>query len=450
MKKKKNFLKSHFCLALLFVGLFSFYQSHGQDQVTIKGLILNSTGIPIEGTSIGVVGKPQFGTTGGADGKFTLTVPANSVLAISCVGYISKNVEISQQKELIITLESVNSSLDEVVVVGYGTVKKTNLTGSVATISGSDLSKRQVGQTSMSLQGVASGVTVTQSTGQPGFDGGSIRIRGIGTLNNSAPLVLVDGVAMSINNVEVSSIESISILKDAASASIYGSRAANGVILITTKRGRTGQFNVSYNMYVGKQKATNLPDMIGGLDHMTMLNEAYTNSGLSPLFPTTYIEDYKTKKNSDPDNFPDVDWQKEVLKGNGLQTNHVLNLSGGNQNVRFFGSFGYLNQNGLLEGINFKRLYARINTSIRISPKFSGDFDMFLVNDKRQSVSDFPGAVGGAITASGAGLIFGMMNKLPAIQAAQYSNGLWAEGQNGVNPLAIIKMEVHGYKPEPL
>ena len=190
---------------------------------------------------------------------------------ISIVGYETREVPVRGRQSLQLTMQPVSSDLEDVVVVGYSTVKKVNLTGAVSSISGKEMAKRQVGQTSMALQGVAPGVTVTQSTGQPGVDGGSIRIRGIGTLNNSNPLVLVDGIVMSMNAVDVSSIESISVLKDAASSSIYGSRAANGVILITTKRGQKGKFAFSYDGYVGKQKPTDQIKMVNGLDHMLLL-----------------------------------------------------------------------------------------------------------------------------------------------------------------------------------
>lgn len=439
MKQQTTPLKKYCYSVLLVFCVLGFIQTHAQKKQLVSGIVLTTQGKPIQGATIGIVGTELQGTISGTNGGFLIDAPANAVLTVSSIGYLTKNIVISSQKEITVVLEASTLNLDDVVVIGYGTAKKANLTGAVSAISGSELEKRQVGQTSMSLQGMVPGVTVTQSTGQPGYDGGSIRVRGIGTLNNSDPLILVDGIAMSMNTIDPSSIASISILKDAASSAIYGSRAANGVILITTKRGKTGQFTISYDAYAGKQQATQMPRMVNGIDHIMMLNEAYTNAGLSPLFSNTYIEDYKTKKTTDPDHYPDVDWQKEVLKGNGLQTNHVASLSGGNEKVRFFGSLGYLNQNGLIEGVNYKRLFARLNTSVQIFPKLSGAFDVFMVNDDRKSVADFPGAAGGAITAASTGLIFGMMNKLPAIQAAQYTNGQWGEGQNGVNPVAIVK-----------
>ncbi|HMR85638.1 MAG TPA: TonB-dependent receptor plug domain-containing protein, partial [Niabella sp.] len=261
-------LKTYCCILLLLLGIFSFYTSLAQENLQVSGVVVNSQGTPVEGASIGVVENSLLGTISGADGKFMISVPGNATLTISSIGYVTRNIAVNNQRKITITLEATVSGMDEVVVIGYGTVKKVNLTGAVSSVSGEDLAKRQVGQTSMALQGVAPGVTVTQSTGQPGYDGGSIRIRGIGTLNNSDPLVLVDGIVMSMNNVDPSSIESISVLKDAASSAIYGSRAANGVILITTKRGKSGKFSVVYDAYVGKQDVTRSAKKVNGLDHI--------------------------------------------------------------------------------------------------------------------------------------------------------------------------------------
>ena len=432
-------MKRWYGLALLFLGLLSSVMLHAQEQQPVKGTVKNAQGEPVSGATVSILNDARTSVSTTGDGAFVIQAFAGATLIVSNVGYITQQVVVGKQVPLSIILEQTISDMDEVVVIGYGTTKKVNLTGAVSSVSGEQLAKRQVGQTSMALQGVAPGISVMQRTGQPGVDGGNIRVRGVGTLNNSNPLVLVDGIVMSMNSVDASSIESISVLKDAASSAIYGSRAANGVILITTKRGKTGKINVSYDAYVGKQTATNMPQMVNGIDHITLLNEAYTNAGLSPLFSQQYIEQYKANKSTDPDNYPDVNWQKTVLTGNGLQNSHVVGISGGNERVRFYGSFGYFNQNGLVEGIGFKRFFGRLNTSVQLSPKLSSAFDVFLVNNDRKSVAQFPGATGGAISASGAGLIFGMMNKLPAVQAIQYTNGRWAEGQNGVNPAAIVK-----------
>jgi TonB-linked SusC/RagA family outer membrane protein len=405
----------------------------------VTGTITSADGAPLSGVSVVVKGNSQAGTTTNEQGVFRLTAAPDAVLVISMVGYETQEVPVRGRQSLQLTMQPVASDLEDVVVVGYSTAKKVNLTGAVSSISGKEMAKRQVGQTSMALQGVAPGVTITQSTGQPGIDGGAIRIRGIGTLNNSEPLVLVDGVVMSIDHVDVSTIESISVLKDAASASIYGSRAANGVILITTKRGSKGRFNVSYDAYVGKQSTTDMPKMVNGLDHMLMINEAHVNVGRTPLFSDTYINDYRAKKNTDPDLYPDTDWRKEVLNGSGIQTNHAVSLSGGTDKIRFFGTAGMLSQEGLIKNVDFKRFFVRLNTNVQISEKLRGSFDVYIREQRRSAAPQFPGGTGAALgNATGTGLIWALINKLPATQASVYTNGLYGEGQNGVNPVAIM------------
>lgn len=433
--------KSIHCLGFCCLLLLTVFQvSFAQQGTPVSGVVTDDQGQPLPGVTISLAESAELLTTTGESGEFQVTVAADATLLFSLIGYSTAEVSTVDNRRLQVQLIPEVANLEEVVVVGFGTTRKVNLTGAVTALSGEDLAKRQVGQTSMALQGMAPGVTVTQSSGQPGVDAGTIRIRGIGTLNNSNPLVLVDGVVMSLDNIDVSSIESISVLKDAASSAIYGSRAANGVILITTKRGKSGEFSLTYDAYVGKQTPTDLPEMVNGLDHMNLLNEAYTNVGRSPLFSEEYIQDYIANKATDPDNYPDQDWQEEVLKGSGIQQNHVLSVTGGTDRLQFFGSLGYFNQSGIIDRVNYERYYFRLNTNVQFSPKLHGSFDLYVRNQKRESVANgnpFEGpAAFGAGTSTG--MIFGLMNKLPATQIARYSNGLWGEGQNGANPAAII------------
>jgi len=411
-----------------------------QQRSVVTGVVTNDQGEPLAGVTVALGGSANALTTTDTEGRFQAQVTGQATLIFSLMGYNREEVSIPADGKLRVVMTPMVSDLDEVVVVGFGTTKKVNLTGAVTAVSGEEVAKRQVGQTSMALQGMAPGVTVTQGSGQPGVDGGSIRIRGIGTLNNSDPLILVDGVVMSLDHIDVSSIESISVLKDAASSAIYGSRAANGVILITTKRGKSGQFSLTYDSYVGKQMPTDLPKMVNGLDHMNLINEAHTNVGRSPLFSEDYIRDYIANQATNPDRYPDVDWQKELLKGSGIQQNHAVGIMGGTDRIQFFGSFGYLNQAGIIENVNYQRYYFRLNTNVQINPKLRGSFDLYVRNNNRKSVaSGSPFAGPAAFSAStSTGMIFGLMNKLPATQAVRYSNGLWAEGQNGANPVAIV------------
>lgn len=411
-----------------------------QQRTPVSGVVTDDQAQPLAGVTVTLGGSTQALTTTDESGRFQVTVADDARLIFSLIGYAAAEVNTAGNRQLQVVLTPVVSNLDEVVVVGFGTTKKVNLTGAVTAVSGEEIAKRQVGQTSMALQGMAPGVTVTQSSGQPGVDAGTIRVRGIGTLNNSNPLVLVDGVVMSLDHIDVSSIESISVLKDAASSAIYGSRAANGVILITTKRGKSGQFALSYDAYVGKQAATDLPKIVSGLDHMNLINEAHTNVGRSPLFSETDIQNYIANKATDSDHYPDVNWQEEVLRGSGIQQNHVLGITGGTERLQFFGSFGYLNQSGLIDNVNFERYYFRLNTNVQINPKLRGSFDLYVRNNNRKTIADGSHFAGPAAFSAGTstGMVFGLMNKLPATQAARYTNGQWAEGQNGANPAAII------------
>ena len=403
--------------------------------VEITGTIKDSSGRPLVGVNV-MVKHSNIGAKTDNNGAFHITVPdKRSVLIFSYLSFKTEERLVGNNSVFDIVLTPEYSGLNQVVVVGFGTKKKVDLTGAISTISGEEIENRQVGQTSMALQGIAPGVTITQGTGQPGVDGGTIRIRGVGTLNNPDPLVLVDGIEMSINSIDVSSVQSISVLKDAAAASIYGSRAANGVILVTTKRGGKG-ISVSYNSYLGVQRATNIPRKVNAVDHMTLLNEAYTNIGLSPVYTTDFINQYPANHITDPDNYPDEDWEKAILNGNGLQTNHFLSLSGGTDRFKFYGAFGFLSQNGLVKPVNYKRTFFRLNTDVEISKKLSGSFDVFIINSNRGSVSQYNSV---SSNGSGIGLIWGMMNKLPAVQPIRNSSGTWAVGQNGENPVAILK-----------
>lgn len=403
------------------------------NRTTITGTVLDETGTPVIGANIIVKGTGR-GTITDLNGHYSLEASPQDVLLISYVGYLNQEQTVGNRKVVNVQLVEDLQSIEEVVVIGYGTQKRVNLTGSVASVSSEALAKRQVGQTSLALQGAAPGVTVTQRSGQPGLDAGDIRIRGIGTLNNSNPLILVDGLEMGINSLDVSTIESISVLKDAASSSIYGSKAANGVILITTKRASEGKFNISYNGYLAWQNPTNLPEKVGALEHILMLNESKINAGAGVVYTDEQIKAW-----SDPganrDIYPDTDWQKEVLKGNGLQHNHSLTMTGGTDKLKVLASIGYLGQNGIIDNVDYERISMRLNTDFVFTKNFSSSLDIYIYNTNRNSVSNYQS---NSSNGSGIGYIFFSMNKLPAVQAMRYSNGKYAEGQNGENPVASI------------
>ena len=249
---------------------------HGSS--TVKGKIVDSNGEPIIGASVVEKGTTN-GTITDIDGNFVLSMPNDKgLLNVSYVGYLSQTVKTEGNKSLNIVLKEDTQILDEVVVVGYGTEKKINVIGSIVQVGAEKLHDRSTPQLSNALAGQMSGVTVIQRTGRPGASGGEIRVRGVGSFggsdNKSDALVLVDGIPGDLNTINAEDVESISVLKDASTAAIYGSRAANGVILVTTKTGQEGKIAVSYNGYVGFTKPTELPDFVDTWEYATIYNEA--------------------------------------------------------------------------------------------------------------------------------------------------------------------------------
>ncbi|GAB3959726.1 TonB-dependent receptor [Spirosoma harenae] len=395
--------------------------------ISISGTVIDETGGGLPGVSVVVKGTTR-GTTTDSKGFYQLNVPnEQAILVFSFVGYLPQETTVGNRTTIGIKLENDTKSLSEVVVVGYGTQKKVNVTGAVASISSEDIVRRPVGQTSSALQGMMPGVTVTQRSGRPGGDAGTIRIRGVGTLGNPDPLVLIDNIEGSMNSIDPNLIESITVLKDAASASIYGSRAANGVILVTTKRAKANRISMSYNNYIGWQTPTNLPKMANAIDHMLLTNEAYVNVGRAPLYSDDLINKYRTEGATNRDLYPDTDWQREVLTGSGLQQSHFFSINGGSDKIRFLTSAGYLDQKGVIENSSFRRYTLRNNMDIQISKKFSARADLQLV----AATTLEPGR--------GSEEVFHWMNRIPANQIGVNSNGTWGDGWNGDNPIAMSR-----------
>lgn len=352
----RKFLKKAIFYMILFIGLFA----NAQD-VPVKGIVTSVDGQTVPGVNITVDGTNKSTTTD-FDGKFVIDASKNDVLTFTFLGYITQKVNVSNNTFFTITLKEELSQLQEVIVVGYGSQKKVNLTGSVSSISAKEIENRPITQASQALSGLASGVTVQQGSGRPGNDGASIRLRGIGTFSGAGndPLVLIDGLASSLNDVDPNNIKSVSILKDAASASIYGTRAANGVILIETKRGKKGMLTVGYNTYVGFQKVTALPDFVDSATYATLRNEANSNMGGSPSYTAAEIEKFRNQ--SDPDNYPNVPHLKNLLtSGSGLQMSHNFSFTGGDEKNTFLFSLGYLDQDGVVAENNYKRYNFQLN-----------------------------------------------------------------------------------------
>ncbi len=347
-------------------------------QKSVSGTVTDQSGQPLPGVTVVVKGTTQ-GTVTNADGNYSLiNIPGNATLVFSFVGMLTQEVVVGDQTNINIEMAVDAIGIEEVVAIGYGTQKKVNLTGSVGFVDAEQIVSKSVGQASMALQGLIPGVTVIQNSGKPGADGGTIRIRGVGTIGDSNPLILVDGVPGSMNDLDVSEIDNISVLKDAASASIYGSRAANGVILITTKRAKDNQFQINYRASAGWQEPTGLMQKVNGYDHMVMINEAYNNVGRTPPFSQEYVDAYKT--NAPSDEYPETNWHNVMLKDRAFQQNHYIGVNGGGEKIKILGSVSYWDQDGILES-NYERLNIRLNSDIQIRKNLSIGFDILVKNE---------------------------------------------------------------------
>lgn len=336
---------------------------------TCIGTIVSETGEEVIGATVKVQGT-SMATSTNIDGHFSLTgVKPGAILEISCIGYEPLTVT-WKGEPLSLTMKETANALDEVVVVGYGSQKKVNLTGSVASVNMDKISDtRPITNVSQALAGLASGVNVTSGNNQPGNDNATIRVRGVGTLNDASPLVIIDGVEAGINTVNPSDIESMSILKDAASAAIYGSRAANGVILITTKKGQSGSVKVNYNGYVSFESiCKTLTPVSNYADYMELINEGYYNTygQKNYIFSDAVINEWRANEGGDQLRYPNQDWIDATFK-NATATNHTVSMSGGSDKIRFYTSFGYLNNPGVMPNAGFSRYSARVSVDADVT-----------------------------------------------------------------------------------
>lgn len=361
---------------------------------TVNGTVVDQEGQPLIGVNIQVKGTDK-GTSTDFEGNFLMEdIDENDVLVVSYIGYETTEVPVAGKSYLRITMLSDSQLLDEVVVVGYGTQKKVNLTGSVSSISSKDLENRAVTKSSLALQGQMSGISVRQLSGNPQDNDATLTIRGKGTFSGagSNPLVLVDGIESSIDDVNPNDIESISVLKDAASAAIFGSKAANGVVLIETKSGFTGAPQFSYNAYVGKQSPTTIPEMVNSWEYAIAVNEAT---------PGRYSEDdiQRYRSGSDPVNFPNFDHVGYLFEsGNGLQTKHDISVRGGTESIRYMVSAGYYDQNAIITKNNAHRYNVRANISSDLLDNLT--FSIKLAGNKGSGTEPsfgYGGGVGGII-----------------------------------------------------
>lgn len=372
-----------------------------QQAKKITGVVVDSKGEPIIGANVVEKGT-QNGTITDFDGKFILEVSDNATLQFSYIGFMPTTVAIAGQTSLNVRLKEDTQALEEVVVVGYGTQKKVNLTGSVSSVKfDEELANRPITDASQALSGKVSGVWISQNSGKPGDDGAQLRIRGWGTLNNSDPLVIIDGVEGVFSQVNPSDIESITVLKDAASAAIYGSKAANGVVLVTTKMEKNNEkTQVELNSYVGMQQIGRHFDLVtNSAEHMTMANQALVNGGENPLFSETLISNFAN--GTDTYKYPNTDWYDSLYR-NALITGHNLSIRGGSEKLSSFLSLNYLSQEGILMNSKAERFGIRanveykVNSWLRVGARLNytrrnsqEPFDLFRVFEQQQGAAPF-------------------------------------------------------------
>jgi TonB-linked SusC/RagA family outer membrane protein len=349
----------------------------------ISGKVTNENGDALANVSIQVKGTKTIYLSG-ADGGFRIDLPTGAkTLVFSYTGTETTEVAINEQATYNVTLSNLPNTMTDVVVVGYGTQRKINLTGAVSAVSGKTLTQRPAPNVANLLQGRISGLQVTQPSSEPGRDNPNLLIRGRATFGGSTgPLVLIDGVTGSINNLSPDDIESISVLKDAASAAIYGSRAANGVILVTTKKGRKGQTTVSYRVNVGVYTPTAMPDFItNSAEYMEMYNTAAARSGVAFRYDPAEIAKYKNA--TDQNAYPNFDYVDYYFKS-ALVSDHNVSLSGGNDRNTFNLSLSYLNQDAMLPGYSFKRYNGLFNYTSQINNRITIGTSMNLTYKDRQ------------------------------------------------------------------
>jgi len=449
-------------LCLLMMCQIGFSQSR-----TVSGSVIDSENKPLYGASVLIKGTTS-GSLTDQDGRFTLEAnPETDTLVVSYIGFGTNQIALDGKTDITITLTATSSELDEVVVVAYGTQKKETVTGAVAGVKGIDLVKSPAANLSNSLAGRIPGLVVIQPSGEPGFDGANITIRGTNTLGNSEPLIVIDGIPDregGLGRLNPQNIESISVLKD-ASAAIYGARAANGVILITTKRGQTGKPTVTYDLNMGWSQPTVIPEMSNAVEYANIMNEL-------PIYQSVPVEEWGTAwqsiqqtgtytsptpgvgtinanyspetvrlhgEGNDPWGYPDTDWFGDTFKDWSPQNRHNLQISGGSQNFRYLASLGYLHQDAYYRNsATFYNQYTgRVNLDADINPYIKASMGVLLRREDR----NFP--------TESAGAIFRMLMRGRPVEPAVWPNGKpGPDIENGQNPY-VITTNATGYDRRP-
>ena len=392
-----------------------------QQAKQITGKVLDNNGDPIIGANV-----VEKGTTNGSitdvEGLFNISIAPGAILSISYIGYKPTEIKVGSQNSYNITLEEDSETLDEVVVIGYGTARKIDLTGSTSSLGGDKLRMKSTPQLSSQLQGQMAGVQITRSSGDPSA-GATIRVRGVTTMSTNDPLVIVDGVPGTLTDIAPEDVKDIQVLKDAASAAIYGSRAAAGVILVTTKRAKNKEFHLSYNGEYGINTPTAKPKFANAVQWMSGLNELAFNDGASSLhslYSEDVINNYAQLRAEDPDRYADTDFMDLGLKSSTHHQRHSLSLSGGTEKLKTNFSLNYYNSEALIQTKDYERFNIRTNNDYQINNWIHANVDLNLLYSNANEPH---------------GSIFTLMERAP-IYNAYWSDGRFADGKDGDNPIA--------------
>ncbi|MEZ5199472.1 MAG: SusC/RagA family TonB-linked outer membrane protein [Bacteroidales bacterium] len=404
-------------------------ESTVQQPKSISGKVADTKGQPLPGVTVVIKGTTQ-GTITNTDGEYSLSnISSDAILQFSFVGMKMQEIIVGGQATVNVTMEEDAIGIEEVVAVGYGVQKKVNLTGSVGVVDAEKLENRSVGRLEQALQGQVSGLKIIQTTGQPGNESISMQIRGQSTFTSNPVLTIVDGLPSSISQVNPEDIESISVLKDASSTAIYGSRAAGGVILITTKAGTKGKPKFGYNGYFGIQQPTRFPEKVSAYDHAVLFTEAELNDNPDRTSFTFSDEDFAR--------FSSPDWEDydgfSAAFSNAIQTQHDFSMSGGSEKQDYYISVGYLLQNGTLNNTGYNRYNIQINENIYLGDKLKLSFKGSYRPEERTAPSEvnYPGG-----PPRGIGNLISRLLRWPTYIPYKTSNGDWAAAM-GIEPYQI-------------
>ncbi|MDQ3289735.1 MAG: SusC/RagA family TonB-linked outer membrane protein, partial [Bacteroidota bacterium] len=394
--------------------------------IPVTGVVKDgATGEPLPGVTI-VVRGTSSGTASGVDGSFNLQVPnTDAVLVFSFIGYVSQEVPVKNNTTLNVALKSDTKALDEVVVVGYGTVKKSDITGAVSTVDAKKITQVATVDVNQALQGKVSGVQITPSSGAPG-SAAKVRIRGVGSFGNSDPLYVVDGFPTnSIEYISPNDIESMEVLKDASATAIYGNRGANGVVLITTKKGKAGAPSFNFNTYAGIQNPWNTLNLANASEYATLYLEAFGNDN-----KTISDADRAVLQNAIDNKSTGTDWQKAVMRRNAPIQNYNFSVNGGTEKSRYGVSATYFNQEGTIINTGLKRFLLRLNNDYTFNNRFSGGWSLSYANTKfnNYSVDQYSGVLPAALMASPV---------TPAWDPTTNNYGVTTRFSTGNNPLRL-------------